>query len=108
MRVTIDLTAAGLLALGVYVVTRDHHTRRALDTLRLTMTPRTEFDAVIGRINASTNGIAERLRALEEKVTNAGLPADVEQEVLAELELVAGALEAIAANPEDPTPEIPE
>lgn len=71
------------------------------------MTDRAEFDGLVSRFNVATNAIAARLAALERKVTDAGLPAGVEAEVLSEFRALAEGLEALGRDPGDPVPETP-
>ena len=57
-----------------------------------------DFESALNKIDVATDNIAEDLRALKEELTNVGLPADVEDSVLARLEATAQKLEAIAAE----------
>jgi hypothetical protein len=95
-RAAIVLLSAAVIAIAL----RQEHLRR-IDH----MADRAEFTAINDRLNTATNAIAARLQALEAKVTNAGLPADVEAAVLTELQALTAGLEALGADPENPVPE---
>lgn len=72
------------------------------------MAKQEQFDAVLTRIDAATNKIADQLRALKDQIANQGLPGDVEDAVLARLETAATQLEAVGASPENPVPDVPD
>ena len=65
-----------------------------------------EIKAVLARIDAATNNIAEDIRGLKEKILAGMSPAEV-AEVQAEAETLAVKLEGIAADTEDPVPAEP-
>lgn len=67
-----------------------------------------QFNDLFARIDTSTTRIADRIRALEDAVKNEGLPAEVEERILAKTTGIADALDAIGKTPETPAPEIPE
>lgn len=86
------------------------------------MASQEQFTAALARIEAATTAagtavtaIGARITALEEAIKNAGLPADVEAALLAQLEGTGTNIEALAASltamgsPTDPIPEpVPE
>lgn len=63
------------------------------------------FETALSRIDTATTNIAEQLRELKEQVTNAGLSAEVEAQVLSRLETAATQLEAVGASVENPVPD---
>jgi hypothetical protein len=67
-----------------------------------------QFTAVMQKIDTATTAIAERIRKAEEAVLNGGLPAEKEQEILAQLSGLADSLEAMGKSPENPVPIDPE
>jgi len=67
-----------------------------------------QFTEVLSRIDTATTGIANKISALQEEIKGAGLPASVEESVLAKLGTIATNLEGIAKDPENPTPEEPQ
>jgi hypothetical protein len=91
------LLALALLAVAV----RGERTRRRLRK----MATREEFDAVVGKFNEATNAIAARITKLEGTIAGAGLSAEAEATVLAELHAVADGLKALGADPSNPVPE---
>lgn len=61
-----------------------------------------QFQGILTRIDSATTNIAADLRKLKDQITGQGLPSDVEEEILAQLEAKAVALESIAGEtPED-------
>lgn len=87
------------------------------------MATQEQFAAALSRIDAATTkaatgvtAIGVRITALEDAIKNAGLPAEVEATLLAQVEGVAGSTEALATTleamgktPENPVPEpVPE
>lgn len=64
-----------------------------------------EFETALLRIDNATTNIAEQLRDLKEQVTNAGLSAENEAQVLSRLETAATQLEAVGASVENPVPD---
>jgi ABC-type transporter Mla subunit MlaD len=66
-----------------------------------------QFESALNRIDTATTGIADQLRDLKEQLTNAGLSADVEAQVLSRLETAATQLEAVGTSVENPVPEPP-
>jgi hypothetical protein len=66
-----------------------------------------QFQAALDRIDAATTDIANDLTLLKEQITNAGLSAEVEAEVIAKLETAATKLEGIGASVENPVPPTP-
>lgn len=67
-----------------------------------------QFQSALDRIDAATTKIAGQLRDLKDQITNAGLPAELEQQVLTRLETSATQLEAVGTSVENPAPVIPE
>lgn len=65
-----------------------------------------QFEALLTRIDNSTNGIAQQLRDLKDQIANQGLPKDVEDRILAKLETAATKLEAVGK--EDPEESLPD
>lgn len=63
------------------------------------------FETALNRIDTATTNIANQLRDLKDKLANQGLPADVENTVLARLESAATQLEAVGQSVENPVPE---
>lgn len=59
------------------------------------MVTETQFQEVVTRIDNATNAIAEQLRQIKEELANAGLSAEVEASVFAQLESAATKLEAV-------------
>jgi hypothetical protein len=66
-----------------------------------------QFNEVLNRIDTATTGIANKITALQDEIKGAGLPASVEESVLAKLGNLATTLEGLAKDPENPTPETP-
>lgn len=70
-----------------------------------------QFRDALARIGAATDNIAADIRGIKQKLEGAGLPAETEAALLAELEAAAAKLEGIASEtPEaepapDPAPE---
>lgn len=68
-----------------------------------------QFNAVLSRIDTATTDIANDIRELRDEVKealeNAGVPSADEDGILSRLSTVADTLEAIAKDPENPTPE---
>jgi archaellum component FlaC len=71
------------------------------------MASQQQFETALNRIDAATTAIATQLRDLKEQLTNAGLSADVEAQVLTRLETAATQLEAVGQSVENPVPPIP-
>lgn len=67
-----------------------------------------EWIAILDRIDVATTNIAGDIRGIKDELANAGLPKEVEDRISARLEAKAVQLEALAADTEDPTPEVPE
>jgi uncharacterized coiled-coil DUF342 family protein len=65
-----------------------------------------ELKAVLARIDAATNNIAEDIRRIKEQIGTGMTSAEV-AEVQAEAEALAVKLEALAADTEDPIPDEP-
>ncbi len=66
--------------------------------LNAIMASQAQFDEALSRIDVATTNIAEDLRGLKDIIAGAGLPSDVEDQVLAKLENAATKLEAVAAE----------
>jgi hypothetical protein len=66
-----------------------------------------QFEAALARIDAATTDIAADIQSLKDQIAGAGLPAEVENSVLARLDTIAGQLEAIGGSVENPVP-VPE
>lgn len=65
-----------------------------------------QFETALTRIDTATTAIAQQLRDLKDQVTNAGLSADVEAQVLSRLETAATQLEAVGQSVENPVPPV--
>lgn len=92
--------------------------------LRKIMATQAQWEAVLVRIDNTTNGIADdtvriadEIRQLKETIANQGLPADVEATLFAALDAKAASLEEKAAalkqvgkdeNPDEESPAEPE
>lgn len=64
-----------------------------------------QFQGILTRIDSATTNIAADIRKIKDQITGQGLPSDVEEDILAQLEAKAVALESIAAEtPEDEEP----
>lgn len=72
--------------------------------LEAIMATQAEFQAAFDRINAATNQVATLLNNLRDQVSELGLDATVEAQLLSQLQGAAGALEAMAVTPTDPVP----
>lgn len=72
------------------------------------MSKQEQFESVLSRIDTATTKIADQLRELKDQIANQGLPAEVEDQVLARLETAATQLEAVGASPENPVPDVPD
>lgn len=73
------------------------------------MATKEQFEQAIERINAAILNIAEDIRGLKDKLSNVGLPSDVEDEVLSLIEAKATQLESLAGEtPEEETEETEE
>lgn len=69
------------------------------------MATQEQFDQVLSRIDEATNNIADDLRSLKDVIEGSGLPAAIEDQVLAKLEAAAQKLEEVASStPDDGTP----
>ena len=68
---------------------------------RSIMATNEQFEALLTRIDNSTNGIAQQLRDLKDQLANQGLPKELEDAILAKLETAAAKLEAVGK--EDPS-----
>lgn len=55
-----------------------------------------QFQGILTRIDSATTNIASDLRGLKDQIAGQGLPSDVEEEILSQLEAKAVALESIA------------
>jgi septal ring factor EnvC (AmiA/AmiB activator) len=64
-----------------------------------------QFESALSRIDAATTKTAQELQALKDQIAGAGLPAELESEVLAKLEAAATKLEGIGGNVENPVPD---
>ena len=64
-----------------------------------------QFESALNRIDTATTSIANQLRDLKDQISNQGLSADVEANVLARLETAATQLEAVGKSVENPVPE---
>lgn len=62
-----------------------------------------EFNAVIKRIDEATNAIADEIKALKDQISG-GLSADEAGPILATLDSLAGKLETIGHDPNNPVP----
>jgi hypothetical protein len=69
--------------------------------LKTIMATQVQFNEALQRIDVATNNIAADLRKLKDQIEGAGLPQEVEDQVLATLEEKATKLESIAAETED-------
>ena len=65
-----------------------------------------ELKAVLARIDAATNNIAEDIRRIKEQI-GTGMTSEEVAEVQAEAEALAVKLEALAADTADPVPDEP-
>jgi hypothetical protein len=65
-----------------------------------------QFQSAIQRIDDATTDIANDIRSLKDQIADQGLPADVEESILAKLESTAAQLEAIGASVENPVPDV--
>lgn len=63
-----------------------------------------EFQQALDRINAATTDIAGDIQSLKDQIAGQGLPADVENQVLGQLNDIATKLEAIGQSVENPVP----
>lgn len=63
-----------------------------------------DFQTALDRVNAATTTIAERIRTLEESISNMGLTAEQEQQIHTQLTGIADGLEQMAQTPENPVP----
>lgn len=95
-----DIVSLLVVVAVVVVAVRGELTRRRINQ----MATKEEFDAVVQKFNEATNEIAARIKALEGTITGAGLSAEAEASVLAELNAVADGLKALGANPDNPIP----
>jgi hypothetical protein len=57
-----------------------------------------QFQAQLSRIDAATSGIADELRRLKDQITNAGMPPEIELQVLNDLTAAADRLEGIGKS----------
>jgi hypothetical protein len=73
---------------------------------RKIMATNEQFEALLTRIDTSTNGIAQQLRDLKDQIANQGLSKELEDAILAKLETAATKLEAVGK--EDPDESIPD
>lgn len=97
MEIIATLTLLGLMAFGMGLIYLIYKTRKIMATLE-------NFQAALTRIDAATTDIANDIRSLKDQIANQGLPADVEANILSQLEAKAAQLEAIGAE----TPEVEE
>lgn len=67
------------------------------------MATQEQFNEVISRIGAAMENVAADIRSIKEQLSGAGLPAEVEDSILTQLEGIATRAESIAAE----TPETP-
>lgn len=89
-----------LSVIALVVQVRNHFLYKR--NYKIIMAKLEDFEAILNRVDEATNDIAAEMRDIKEELTNAGLPADVEDSVLARLEATAQKLEAIAGEtPED-------
>ena len=88
-----------------------------INKLNKIMATQTQFQEALARVEAATTAggvaltaIGARITALEEAIKNAGLPAEVEEQLLGQLSGVGANAEALAAaltamgSPTDPIP----
>jgi hypothetical protein len=68
---------------------------------RLIMPELEQWEAVITRIDTSTDNIATELRDLKEQLKDKGLPKDIEDKVFAKLDTAATKLEAVGKPVDD-------
>lgn len=75
---------------------------------KLTMSQKTDFQAILGRLDAATNSEAQKLKDLQDKVlaaiTNGGMTVEEENEIKAEFEAKIAFLEGLG-KPENPVPD---
>jgi len=64
-----------------------------------------QFEAALQRIDTATTGIAEQIRDLQDQITDAGLSAEQETNVLGRLDTIASSLENMGKDVNNPTPE---
>jgi len=95
-----DIVTLVVVVAVAVVAVRGELTRRRLKQ----MATKEEFDALVQKFNDATNDIAARITALQGQITGAGLSAEAEANVLAELNAVADGLKALGANPDNPIP----
>lgn len=92
-----------LVALCLHAMASSCHNESIKLKLDKIMATQEQFNQVITRIDEATNNIAADLRSLKDVIAGAGLPASVEDEVLARLESAASKLEEVAAEtPDEP------
>lgn len=96
-----------LVILVMYIMASSHCGDLIHLKLDKIMATQEQFNQVITRIDEATNNIAADLRSLKDVIAGAGLPASVEDEVLARLDSAATKLEEVAAETEDEEPEPP-
>jgi GTP1/Obg family GTP-binding protein len=87
---------------NVYTLTKSIHSK----TVNI-MADIQAFETALTRIDTATTNIANQLRDLKDQLANQGLPADVENSVLARLESAASQLEAVGQSVENPVPPTP-
>lgn len=66
-----------------------------------------QFQTALTRIDTATTAIAQQLRDLRDQIAGGGLSAEVEAQVLTQLETSATQLEAVGQSVENPVPPIP-
>jgi septal ring factor EnvC (AmiA/AmiB activator) len=86
---------------NIYTLTKSTHNK----TTQI-MADIQAFETALTRIDAATTNIANQLRELKDQLANQGLPADVENTVLARLESAASQLEAVGQSVENPVPPV--
>lgn len=74
------------------------------EKLKKIMAKQQDFDVVLGRIDAATNGVAQEVRDLKTEIVGKGLGAEAEDALLSKLDAVASKLEGIGADPSNPAP----
>lgn len=78
-----------------------------LRRIEANMATKNDFLDLINRMNVMTNEIGDRIRRLEERITDAGLSAEDEAAVKAELEVLANRLTSLGQDPDAPIPTEP-
>lgn len=75
-----------------------------INNQNLIMATLEQFQNALNRIDAATTDIANDLQNLKDQIAGAGLPSELEEQVLASLENAASRLEGMAQSVENPTP----